>query len=97
MFILLKEWKTFDSKHHLEVKRCSWFTCILLFLECISMTSMDHKKLPWHVPAGVIIPMMVVPPFDVTLIRSLALAISFLLFLFRLNHVPRNLLLLCKV
>lgn len=52
---------------------------------------------PRQVPAGVIVPMIVVPPLDVTLIRSRALAISFLLFLLRFNQVPRSLLLFCKV
>lgn len=48
--------------------------------------------LPPHVPDGLIVPKIVAPPFEVTLIRSLAFAINFLLFLFRANQVPLSLL-----
>ena len=48
--------------------------------------------LPPHATDGLITPIIVVPPLDVTLIRNLALAISFLLFLFNANHVPRSFL-----
>lgn len=63
-----------------EINVCFFSSYVFLF------------PLPPHVTDGLIVPIIVVPPLDVTLIRNLALAISFLLFLFNANHVPRSFL-----